>query len=145
MYRDTSPLTFIDLFAGVGGLASGFLNARLSGSALFRPLCLVDKDAVAAYTFQRNFPNVPYVVKDIDRLGGCGIRAAARLNDTTRPHVLIGGPPCQGFTILRKNKHLDDPRNALMRGFLAAVEELQPLFVLIENVKNILYCVSLSG
>jgi DNA (cytosine-5)-methyltransferase 1 len=133
-------LRFVDLFAGVGGLSEGFLKAHVGGQHIFEAACLVDTDASAAYTFQKNHPGIPYLVTDIAALSGEQLRKVAGIRRSTRIDALIGGPPCQGFTILRKNKHLDDPRNALMRQFLRLVGELKPYFVLIENVKNIHHC-----
>lgn len=133
-------LTFIDLFAGVGGLSDGFIKARRRGEPIFEPLLLVDRDRIAARSFKWNHPKVRYFVRDIADLSGAAIRQAAGLAPGESPDVIIGGPPCQGFSIIRKNKHLDDPRNALFAHFLRLCQELKPQMVLIENVKNVYHC-----
>lgn len=130
--------SYIDLFAGVGGLAEGFKAAK-NGSQLFNPLLLVDKDSAAAKTYQRNRPGIPYLVADISELKAKDIRKASGLAANECPDALIGGPPCQGFSVLRGKRGLDDPRNACLKEFLRLVRELQPRFVLIENVPNLLH------
>ncbi|MDR7549477.1 MAG: DNA cytosine methyltransferase [Armatimonadota bacterium] len=132
-------LTFIDLFAGVGGMSEGFLQARHGGIPLFRPLLLVDVDEIAAYTFQRNRPRVRYLVQDVRSLTGKDLRRAAGMSGGETLDALIGGPPCQGFSALRHNSPLDDPRNALLKEFLRLARDLEPRFILIENVKNLLH------
>jgi DNA (cytosine-5)-methyltransferase 1 len=134
-----AQLTFVDLFAGVGGMTEGFLKAQHCGALLFRPLLLVDSDDVAAHTFQRNRPGVRYLVRDLRSLTGRDLRRAAGIDRGETLDALIGGPPCQGFTALRHNSPLDDPRNALLKEFLRLVGDLQPGLVLIENVKNLLH------
>ena len=133
-------LTFIDLFAGLGGLTDGFLKARCRGKPMFEALLLVDQDPVSAQSFKLNHPKVPYLVRNIAALTGDHVRDTARLRYGEAPDLVIGGPPCQGFSIIRKNKHLDDPRNAFFAHFLRLCSELQPRMILIENVKNIYHC-----
>lgn len=130
--------TVIDLFAGIGGLTEGFRSAR-ANAFLFKPILLVDMDNSAAQTYQRNRPRVPYLVQDISALSGKAIRKVAGLPKGEGPDVLIGGPPCQGFSILRGKRGLEDPRNACLKEFLRLVSELEPRFVLLENVPNLLH------
>jgi DNA (cytosine-5)-methyltransferase 1 len=137
----SGPLRFIDLFAGVGGLTEGFRAARASdGKPLFEPLLLVDTNAAARETQLRNHPGTKYLLADIGGLSSTDLRGAAGLGEAESVDVLIGGPPCQGFSKLNKlvRQALDDPRNAMFGRFLEIVREMQPRFVLIENVPNLL-------
>lgn len=95
---------------------------------------LIDSDSEAAFTFKRNYPHVSFLVKDIRSLTAETIRAYCR-NHT--PDILIGGPPCQGFSSAGK-RLLDDERNSLFRDFFRIVNDLKPLVVLLENVPTIL-------
>jgi DNA (cytosine-5)-methyltransferase 1 len=139
---DESP-EVIDLFSGAGGLALGFRTAGC------RIALAVDGDPIATDTFARNFatlqPDYPPQVLtgpdgDLGRVGIETIRVARR------PDIVIGGPPCQGFSRLGRGK-LDsltdegfegDPRNKLYEQFLAAVAYWKPRAVVMENVPGML-------
>lgn len=126
-----AAFNLVDLFAGVGGISLGFTHAP--SGVTFRPRILVDHDSEAGETFARNFPTVPYLVKDVHELSGSQIRERAGLAVREEVHVLVGGPPCQGFSWLGK-RALDDPRNVHVLDFLRMVKELRPIVALIENV-----------
>ena len=132
---------FIDVFAGVGGLTEGFRSAIGSdGRRLFEPLLLVDSNAAARETQLRNHPGTRYINADVELLSAGTLRAAAELGSQDDLDVLMGGPPCQGFSRLNRlaRRMLDDPRNAMFRKFLGLVREILPRIVLIENVPNLL-------
>ncbi len=107
---------------------------------MFEPSLLVDLDAAARQTHLRNHPETPYLLADLGTLSVKKLRDAARLSARDTVDALIGGPPCQGFSRLneRTRRMLDDPRNALYGKFLEFVRSLEPRFVLIENVPNLL-------
>ncbi len=139
MTREAHTLTFIDLFAGVGGITEGFSKASLPHSCGFQPLLLVDYDAEAITTFKRNRPSIPYMWSDIGKLDAKTLRKNALLNADDELDFLVGGPPCQGFSALRAHRSdrlINDPRNVLIKDFLKFVEVLKPIFVMIENVPN---------
>ncbi len=125
----------MDLFAGVGGFTEGFSSARAGGKQLFSPRLLVDKDPDAAASFRFNRPDTPYLVTDLTKIDAGMLLKSAGLSEGELD-VLIGGPPCQGFSVLMRNKTLDDPRNELVHVFLRFVLELRPKLVLMENVPN---------
>lgn len=132
------PIQFIDLFAGVGGLSWGFMKARNEqGHKLFEPLLLVDHNKAAKESFLKNsgkFRN--FQISDISKLNAKKIREMARLKGNRRLDMLMGGPPCQGFSRLTKSSRsaLDDPRNELLRKFLNLAVALKPRVMLFENV-----------
>jgi len=133
-------LRFIDLFAGVGGMTEGFRGAvGPGGRKLFEPMLLVDWNAPARETQLRNYPKTRYIHTDIGALSAKQLLSVAHAGSQP-PDVLIGGPPCQGFSRLNKatRQMLEDPRNALYKKFLELVRDLMPKLVLIENVPNLL-------
>jgi DNA (cytosine-5)-methyltransferase 1 len=133
--QSSSPASFnlVDLFAGVGGISLGFTHGQDSSDVQFKPRLLVDHDPEAGETFARNLPSIPYLVEDVHRLSGAQVRERAGLGPRDELHVLVGGPPCQGFSWLGRQA-LDDPRNVHVLDFLRMVKELRPLVALIENV-----------
>lgn len=115
------------LFAGAGGLHLGMERAG------FKLLVASDVSAYAEQTHKLNRPSVPFVCEDIRKLAVKRLVRAAR---GVRPDIIVGGPPCQGFSTLG-DKLSSDPRNALFEAYAHVVEELQPRFLLIENVKSL--------
>lgn len=120
----------VELFAGSGGLGTGFENAGfnvISANDIWEP---------AAKTYIANHPKVKYIVKDIAELSGQEL-----LEDTGYKFedvdVIIGGPPCQGFSTLGK-RFIDDPRNKLFKEYVRIVNEIRPKFFVMENVSGIL-------
>lgn len=119
----------IDLFAGVGGMSLGFEQAG------FDVVAAVEIDPIHAAAHAYNFPQCAVIPRSIIDLSGRDIRKAAGIGD--RPiDVVIGGPPCQGFSLIGR-RLLEDPRNGLVREYLRIVRELEPDFFLFENVKGI--------
>ncbi|MCD7097849.1 DNA cytosine methyltransferase [Stenotrophomonas sp. MMGLT7] len=122
--------TVIDLFSGVGGLSLGAARAgfRVAGS--------VELDPIASASHAFNFPSSTHLREDVGALTG------ARLLETcgVAPEQLaglIGGPPCQGFSLIGK-RDKDDPRNLLFGQFFRLVAETRPAFFVAENVLGIL-------
>lgn len=133
----TQKFNLVDLFAGVGGLTLGFLDDSVEAGCQFVPRLLVDADSEAREVVVRNLPHVPYLVKDVHELSGTEVRQRAGLGPEEAVHVLVGGPPCQGFSWLGK-RLLDDKRNVHLLDFLRLVRELRPLVALMENVPLII-------
>lgn len=129
-YRNDAP-TSIDLFSGCGGLTLGFSMAGV------RSILASDIDENCAKTFQRNFPETPFICKDISDITLDDIRNVIGNN---KPDIIIGGPPCQGFSLANKNrgKISDDPRNRLFYGFVKFVNWFSPQAFVMENVKGLL-------
>jgi DNA (cytosine-5)-methyltransferase 1 len=110
--------TVIDLFAGCGGLSVGF---RQEG---FEPVLAVEWDRRAAATYAANFGEDHVIPGDI---------AQVTDSEIPRADLIIGGPPCQGFSNLGL-KRLDDPRNGLWREYVRFVRKARPSVFVIENV-----------
>ncbi len=133
---ESKLLTFIDLFSGCGGFSLG-----LEWSGL-KCLAAVDFDESAIATFKSNHPEVPHVLardlttfspKELDRLLG-----------TQRVDIVVGGPPCQGFSRARQvdganhgERLIHDPRRELYKDFLRFVVYYQPSVFVMENVPGI--------
>jgi DNA (cytosine-5)-methyltransferase 1 len=117
----------LSLFTGGGGLDLGFHQAG------FRLLAATDVDEHAQETHERNWPGVPFILGDIRTLSK---EFLAETLKGVRPDVIIGGPPCQGFSTLGARLSAD-PRNDLVDAFAQVVDWLRPQAVVIENVRAI--------
>lgn len=124
-------LTTIDLFAGAGGLAEGFRQAG------YRCLLGNDFDQNACETFAHNHPNSEVIAAPIESLNAGKIRRSLGLAKGDLD-VLIGGPPCQGFSINAPDRFLEDPRNSLFKHYLRFVDEFKPSTFVFENVPGML-------
>ncbi|MEU8625924.1 DNA cytosine methyltransferase [Streptomyces sp. NPDC048669] len=115
----------IDLFAGCGGLTKGFVDARHDGQAVYEPIAAVEIDRAAAATYAANFGSHVYqgdITAWVRREGGI-----------PRADIVLGGPPCQGFSRLG-NQDPSDERNQLWRQYLAVVHDVRPKLFVMENV-----------
>lgn len=117
--------TYIDLFTGAGGLYRGFKNAGLEH------LFSVEIWKPAIDTLRLNYPGIELYEDDIRELKG------KELLRDRECDVLVGGPPCQGFSTIGKRLE-KDPRNELVFEFIRMVKEIQPKFFIMENVKGLL-------
>jgi len=118
----------IDIFSGCSGLSTGFSKEN------FNVLLGIDFFESALKTFQKNHPSSKIINKDIKSVSGEEIR---RLTNNKKIHVIIGGPPCQGFSMAGKRQP-NDPRNSLFMEYVRLVKELNPDFFVMENVRGIL-------
>jgi len=117
----------IDLFAGAGGMTLGF--TRLCGHQ-FEPVWANDFNSYAARTYNANFGEHCVVGDIVDIL-------EKQAHKIPRADVVIGGPPCQGFSLLNKNRE-DDPRKQLWRPFMDVVELSAASVFVMENVPQLL-------
>lgn len=123
-----SNLKVLDLFSGCGGLSLGF---KLAG---FKIKGAIDYDKDSIETFKKNFGKGKFFVKDINKIDKKFIKKNFKDID-----VVIGGPPCQGFSNANRwHKNYNDPRNLLFLKFIEFVKIIRPKMVLIENVSGIL-------
>lgn len=129
-YMDDA-LTSIDLFSGCGGLTKGFSMTGV------RSILGSDIDENCEKTFTRNFPETPFLCKDITDIEKPEVDALLK---GVVPDIIVGGPPCQGFSLAnkRRNKVKDDPRNKLFYGFVKFINWYSPKAFVMENVKGLL-------
>jgi DNA (cytosine-5)-methyltransferase 1 len=113
-----APLTLIDLFAGCGGMTAGFVKHG------YTPVYGVEHNLHAAATYAANYGEKHMHWGDIADVPDADIPDA---------DVVIGGPPCQGFSNLG-SKDVDDPRNQLWKQYLRFVQIARPKVFVIENV-----------
>lgn len=128
MTTKTNKLNFIDLFSGCGGFSAGM---ELSGH---RCLLGVDFDKDAINTFKLNHKNAEAFCGDIKEL------SKTRLEELLKGQsvdMIIGGPPCQGFSTIGKG-NVGDDRNSLFKEFVRIVKIADPKIVIFENVTGIL-------
>lgn len=118
---------YIDLFAGAGGMSLGFDNAE------FENVLAVEYDKCFAETYSFNFPKHNLKVADIKTISNDEIK---KLIGNKKIDVIIGGPPCQGFSIAGKigRNFIDDERNQLFKEFVRFVEVVKPRIFVMENV-----------
>ena len=116
---------YIDLFSGAGGMSLGF---DLEG---FKNVFSVEYDLQTAQTYRYNFPNHVLINKDIQEISTNEIKKIINNNTVD---VIIGGPPCQGFSLAGKfgRTFIDDPRNQLFKEYLRFVSILKPKIFIIE-------------
>lgn len=117
--------TCVDLFCGAGGLSWGFRQAG------FDVLAANDVDAVATDTYAANHPGTRVVTGEIERVSASALLEATQFVPVD---CLIGGPPCQAFSVYNHQRGLHDDRSKLFRHYLRVVEEINPRWVVIENV-----------
>lgn len=122
--------TAISLFCGAGGCSLGFKQAG------FSILYANDKDSAAVGTYRNNFPETKCTEEDIDNLDFTSILKDIELK-SGELDILIGGPPCQGFSTAG-TRFWDDPRNHLLRSYVKALKIIKPKWFLMENVEGLL-------
>lgn len=122
--------TAISLFAGAGGCSLGF------GQANYDIRFATDIDANAVESYRRNFPRTPCEAADIRELNADSVLHRIGLNPGELD-MLLGGPPCQGFSSAGV-KAGDDPRNSLLSHYIRLLEGIRPKWFVMENVEGLL-------
>ena len=118
----------IDLFCGCGGLSLGFEQAG------YNVLLGIDMWQDALETYKHNHKNGATLCADLSKLSGEEVDHEIKFQNVD---VIIGGPPCQGFSVAGK-RLVDDERNSLYKSFVRMVEHFSPKAFVLENVPNIL-------
>lgn len=128
--RPIKALKYIDLFSGAGGFSLGFDKAG------FHNIFSVEIQKEFSATYKTNFPTHHLIQKDITKISKEEIEALTQAHDVD---VIIGGPPCQGFSIAGNigRKFVDDPRNRLFQEFVRVVSIVKPKYFVMENVARL--------
>lgn len=119
----------IDLFAGCGGLSLGFIKAG------YKIIKAVEFDESIANTYKENHPEVEMIVDDIRDVDKADFFYPGAAD------IIIGGPPCQGFSMAGariRRGFIDDPRNYLFKHYYNIVKRVKPKAFIMENVKGML-------
>ena len=124
----------IDLFAGCGGLSTGYEMHD------FEVILAVEKDEWASQTYKKNHEKTKVVTGDITSISD----PLSLLPNGTMVDGIIGGPPCQGFSLSGK-RDKKDPRNSLFMDFMRFVRAYKPKFFMMENVPGILSMETQAG
>jgi len=127
----STKLTSADLFCGAGGMALGF------GLAGFQQVGGLDWFKEAGMTYRENFDH-PFIEgdiqsKEVKKAFIVAVKKKLRKKELT---VLSGGFPCQGFS-MSGSRIIEDPRNSLYKDMLEIIKELQPKYIVAENVKGL--------
>ena len=122
-------MNVIDLFSGCGGLSLGFLKDGYTVKTA------VEFDKSIAQSYKENHPDINVIVDDIRNVDNSGVFTKDSAD------VIIGGPPCQGFSMAGariRHGFIDDPRNFLFKSYFNVVKCVKPKAFVFENVKGIL-------
>lgn len=118
----------VDLFCGAGGFSLGFALEEASIEAA------VDNDPIHLGVHEKNFPSTSHFELDLSQLP---LDGPSDLNLEGEPDVVVGGPPCQGFSVMG-NQDPEDDRNDLLVSFARAVDAISPSYFIMENVPGLL-------
>ncbi|UFP92609.1 DNA cytosine methyltransferase [Gloeobacter morelensis] len=125
-----APPAVIDLFCGCGGFSSGLLDAGLAVRAGFDQ----DRHCLEAYNYNHNYRGATSFRVDLSRVSGVELLEIATLQSVD---LVVGGPPCQAFSIAGHRRGLADRRGLLLFDFERLVGELAPSAFILENVPNL--------
>ncbi len=124
-------LTVVDLFSGAGGLSRGFIDAG------YEVLLGIDFDDAALKTFEHNHGNAKALKLDLFNLDNIDVLEEEFYKRANSLDVLVGGPPCQGFSLAGKREEFDE-RNKLYVAMVETAKRLKPKVVVLENVPGML-------
>lgn len=119
----------ISLFSGAGGMDIGF---NMAG---FETAVAVEYDKSCCDTLKKNVPELNVIQGDISKISTSEILKTGSLK-VTEPALVIGGPPCQSFSLAGKRMGMDDERGKLVLEFIRVVRESLPKVFVMENVKG---------
>ncbi|MEJ5024975.1 DNA cytosine methyltransferase [Brucella anthropi] len=128
--KSSHNLTVIDLFCGAGGLSEGFRQAG------YHVLAGQDFDEKAGATFAATHREAKFIGGPIQDVTAKQLLKAAGVK-RGEIDVIVGGPPCQGYSVYNHQRGIDDPRAGLFREYLRIVEGIYPRWLVMENVTGI--------
>lgn len=121
--------TIIDLFCGAGGLSLGFKQEN------FKVVLANDIEESCLLTYMHNNPQIDVhniICDDIKNVLDLLKKYSGKID------LILGGPPCQGFSMANRQRLIDDPRNKLYKYYIEAIKIIKPKFFIMENVKGML-------
>ena len=126
--NENSKLKFIDTFAGCGGLSLGLRNAG------FNPILIneIEPKYLESYYFNHCIHIDNYHCGDLKDISSDAEFLSKNID------LVVGGPPCQGFSMANRQRLLDDPRNVLYKNYLELLSNVRPRFFVMENVKGMM-------
>lgn len=131
MVDDLPEITAISFFSGALGLDIGLEEAGV-------PILLhAENDTKCRMTIDTNSPEAA-LLGDVNSLGVEQVRTYARIPSGREVDVMVGGPPCQSFSTAGARRAFDDARGNVFLRFLELAEEIQPRYLVIENVRGLL-------
>ena len=129
---EENDLTMVDLFCGAGGFSLGFSQNN------FKTIFAVDNQECCIETYRINHPEVDEIrimCGDIENINSELDLAVEGIDDVD---IVIGGPPCQGFSMANRQRLINDPRNKLYKYFVETIAKIKPKFFVMENVEGML-------
>jgi Alw26I/Eco31I/Esp3I family type II restriction m6 adenine DNA methyltransferase len=131
--RFPTPGQFIDLFSGAGGFALGFIWAG------WQPIVANDVEESYLKTYQANIDDkaIPGDIRDAAVFNSL-IEACEGRRNPKLPLIVLGGPPCQGFSTAGNRRSMDDERNWLFRQYNKVLQQIRPMAFVFENVTGLL-------
>jgi DNA (cytosine-5)-methyltransferase 1 len=129
--KKTSELVSLSFFSGCGGLDLGLAQAGIEQ----RLVC--DFDKACRRSLAANYPDLP-VLDNILNYSAQDLRKIAGLKAKQRPTLVVGGPPCQAFSTAGKRQGFTDPRGNVFLHYVQLIQELEPDYAVIENVRGLL-------
>lgn len=135
MVEKENNLNVIDLFCGAGGMSEGFQQAG------FNVVLGIDHIPTFVETFKKNHKNAEGISGDIRELS---VEKLKKIVGDKKIDVIVGGPPCQGFSMAGRRDQ-KDPRNSLFMEFVRIVNGFKPKYFVMENVKGMLSMKTAKG
>ena len=120
----------IDLFSGCGGFSTGLLDAGVAVAAGFDN----EQRAIVVYNYNHEYRGARGHAVDLGRATGRDLLNTAGVDSVD---LVVGGPPCQAFSIIGKRRGLEDERGKLLSDFARLISEIQPHAFILENVPNL--------
>jgi len=125
--------TAIDLFSGPGGMSEGFSKAG------FKVICALDTNKLAAKSYKINHKYTVFINEKIEDVQSEKILDIAFNKGYDTIDLIMGGPPCQGFSMANmRSRTLDNPKNSLPHHFIRLVRDIKPKYFVMENVPGLL-------
>ena len=129
--RKETHFRFIDTFAGCGGLSLGLDKAGFNAVYVNE----IEPKYLESYYFNHNISLDNYYCGDIKNLVDNINSEQDIFKDID---LIVGGPPCQGFSMANRQRIIDDPRNKLYKYYLQLLNKVRPKFFIMENVKGMM-------